>query len=189
MKQYRTRILWLLSVLGLIVFISYSYSLTLAKASLKELTEESTLIIVGKVAATECVWLDKSAKVICTDLKIAIDDQLKGEKNTTIAVRQLGGKIDDFGLNIPGTPQFNIGDKAVFFLVKHQGFYWIHSIALGSFKIVTDELGQQFVVNDLQDVNLIDPATNANIDPQTVFNRTPMTAFLKEVKSYITEIE
>jgi hypothetical protein len=175
--------LWLMAVLP--VVIGQLYSLTLVKASIRELAEESSLIITGKIIKIECQWQDESSKAIFTDLTVAVSEHLKGEEHRTIGVRQLGGKIGDFGMEIPGTPLFAPGDEVVLFLVAHRGTYWIHSIALGCFNIATAENGQKVVFNDLPGVNLLDPATRQSLEPGSAYAQIPLHDFLQEIKSYI----
>jgi hypothetical protein len=160
-------------------------ALTIMMASAEELTGESDLVVVGKINSVEYVWEDETHRAINTLLTIEVEQYVKGTGNSTVVVRQLGGQIGDFGDEIPGTPLFDTGEEVVFFLVKHKGDYWIHSIALGAFRIIPAEGGQKVVINHLQDVTVLDPASREEINPEHVFKVTPLTEFIGEIETYV----
>jgi hypothetical protein len=160
-------------------------ALTIMMASADELTAESDLVISGKISSIEYVWEDETHRAINTLLTVEVERYMKGMENSTVVVRQLGGRIGDSGDEIPGTPRFDAGEEVILFLVKHQGDYWIHSIALGVFRIVTAEGGQKVVFNHLKDVTLLDPVSREEINPENVFKVTPLTEFISEIEGYV----
>lgn len=174
--------LTLLLTLGL---ITHLYALTVARASLQELTEESSIVVAGKVEQIKYEWGDRSSKVIHTKVTLSVNEQLKGQNGSKIVFRQLGGKMGDFGMDVPGTPQFRIGDEVILFLVEHKAAYWIHSIALGCYHVSTAEDGQQIVFNNLGDINVVDPATRQPVSREQVNTPQPRNEFIQRIQSYL----
>ena len=167
------------------LFVHQALSLSIAKASLEELTVESNRVVVGRIIDIDYQWQNEARKTIETVLTIAVESYVKGEGAFVITVKQLGGKMGDLAMEIPGTPQFDVGDEIVFFLVEHQGSNWIHSIALGAFSIVTENNGEKLVINHLEGVDLIDPQSGAKVPGDEAFPILPLQTFLSNITSYI----
>jgi hypothetical protein len=58
------------------------------------------------------------------------------DSQTTVTVTVPGGfdpKNASIQLHIPGAPKFEMGDRVIFFLVKHHGKYQIQNFALGAY--------------------------------------------------------
>lgn len=161
------------------------WSLTISKASLEELSVESALIIVGEINSIEYVWEDANQNAINTQLTIDVSRYLKGSGESQIVVTQLGGFIGDLGDVIPGTPRFEEGDEVILFLLENNGKYWIHSIALGCFRVFEGEAGEKVVINDLRNINLINPTTGEKVKPEDAITYFPMDDFFDKIESYL----
>jgi hypothetical protein len=170
--------------LFLIASWNFTYSLTIARATLEELTSESELIIYARVAVSECRWENEAQKTISTFADLEILEVIKGQNSVKVTVKQLGGQMGDWGMVISGTPYLQRGDEAIFFLVPHGEYYEIHSIALGLFRIYEDESGLQKVVNDLSNINLIDPRTQSEVTPGEKVQAFDLRPFVSQIKSY-----
>jgi hypothetical protein len=176
----------IISIFLLILIPISLLSLTLAKASLEELTRESELVIRGTVRSVQSDWESGERQAIHTNIEVTVEQYLKGNGKAEVVVRQLGGQVGDIRQVIAGSPQFQVGEEVILFLVKHDKHYRIHSIALGSFRIVSGEDQQKLVMNDLRNVNLIDPDTGLEIirkDPLQFFS---LQSFVETVQSYVS---
>lgn len=160
-------------------------ALTLEMASVQELAIESELIVTGRIASIEYVWEDETHRAINTLLTVEVDSYVKGDGNATVVVRQLGGHIGNFGDEIPGVPLFDAGEEVVLFLIKFNGEYWIHSMALGAFRVSSEETGQKIVYNYLPDVMVVDSGTKQLLPGETVFKAEALPDFIARVMSYI----
>lgn len=160
-------------------------ALTLQLTSAEKLAADSDLIVAGRVVSVEYAWEDETRRAINTLLTVEVDQYLKGSGTAAVVVRQLGGRIGNFGDEIPGVPQFETGEEVLFFLVSYRGEYWIHSMALGAFRVLTDDSGQKLVYNNLPDVNVIDPHTQQPLRGDAVFGVTGLGEFIAQIKSYI----
>lgn len=165
--------------------IGQALALTVQLISLQEMTVQSELVVAGRIASVEYVWEDETHRAINTLLTVEVDQYVKGNGNAPLVVRQLGGRIGDFGDEISGVPQFEKGDEVLFFLIKHNGEYWIHSMALGAFRVFTDDAGQKLVYNYLPGVSVLDPATQQSLPGESVFQPAALPDFIAQIASYI----
>ena len=165
---------------------NFTYSLTIARASLEELTSESELIIYARVAVSECRWEDEARRTINTIAQLEVLEVIKGQIPDQVKIRQLGGQIGDWGMVVSGTPYLRSGDEAIFFLLPRDEYFEIHSMALGLFRIYQDETGRPKVVNDLSDIQLIDPQTNLEVNPAEKLQSFDLIPFIDQIKSYRT---
>jgi len=157
-------------------------SLTLAKASLEELTTESAVVIHGTVEATHCEWEDESGHTIRTIVRVKVKEYLKGAGSPYVQVEQMGGQIGDIGDVVVGTPVLKKGDEVILFLMNDNGTLKIHSIALGYYKVVETKEGTILAVNDLSDTHLIDPNTHDVISRENSVFSYPLTKLMNQIR-------
>jgi hypothetical protein len=165
------------------MLVNEAVPLTVAKISLDRMTLGSNLIIYGTVVSAHSLW---EGQAINTYTSIRVKETLKGEGREFITVKQMGGRVGDITDEVTGSPELNQGEDVILFLVDWQGNYWIHSIVLGKFSIVTQN-GNLVAYNDLNNVGLIDPVTNREvIDATEKINAFSLDSFLNEIRSLST---
>jgi hypothetical protein len=157
-------------------------SLTVENISLERMARESHAIVYGTALSSYSQWEGKS---IFTYTTIRVKESLKGENGATIVVKQMGGHVGDIGQEVSGSPQLHRNEDVVLFLTRWNGSYWIHSIVLGKFSVVSEENGM-VAFNDLNNIGLVDPVTRQEItQPNKKLNHIPLQNFLNEVRSFI----
>jgi hypothetical protein len=182
-KQYRTLLGASLSLLACIMLVNEAVPLTVAKISLEEMTSRSNLVIYGTVVSAHSQW---EGKAINTYTRVRVQETLKGTDGEFVTVKQMGGRVGDITDEVTGSPELTQGEDVVLFLVEWQGNYWIHSIVLGKFSVVTQK-GSLVAYNDFNNVGLIDPVTRREItDPTKKINAFPLESFLNEIRSLST---
>lgn len=174
-------------ILGTLLLGS-AIALTVERASVEELTTEASIIVYGRVLSVESVW-ENPGKIpgnINTFIDVQVLEAVKGNSEDRISVRQMGGKIGEFEDVIVGTPRFREGEEVLLFLVQHEGYWEIHSIALGAYRIFTDESGTNRAYNDFTAVNVIDPATGKQILYDPAENNYELDSLIGEIRSYLS---
>lgn len=166
----------------LLLFVD-AKSLTLAKASLEELTSESAVVIHGTVESVHCEWEDESGHTIRTIVGLQVKEYLKGSGNPFLQVEQMGGQIGDIGDVVVGTPVLKKGDEVILLLINDNGTLKIHSIALGCYKIVETRDGTMNAVNDLSDTHLIDLDTDKVISRENSIISYQLNQFVNRIRS------
>jgi hypothetical protein len=99
-------------------------SALMIRLTLDDLIEKSDTIVIGKVvdifpsrSGTEPLW--SSYLKIFTDVIIQTESYLYGEPQSAyIAVRVMGGSVDNITMWVEDEPVFNLGEEAVLFLSK-----------------------------------------------------------------------
>ncbi len=82
--------------------------------SLEELVARSAAIAVVTVESTRASWVDGR---IVTDATLVVEDGLWGaESGDRLAVRTLGGEVDELGQRVFGEPRFLPGERYLVFL-------------------------------------------------------------------------
>jgi hypothetical protein len=183
---YRSCISKSVLILALFLVVYSADALTIKKTSVKEMTDTSQLVVLGKVSDIRYVWEDASQRAINTLFTIEVEEYIKGSGDGTVVVRQLGGQIGDFGDHVSGAPQLNFGDEVVLFLQFHNGSWWIHSIALGVYAVVAQDDGQKYVLNDLRDINLVDEHSR-KVDAAAAYTWMPVDEFIGQVREYVQQ--
>jgi len=158
--------------------------LTVKKATVDELVESSHLILHARVASSSSQWEGNN---IYTYTQLDVIEPMKGSPTERVTVKQLGGRVEQDALEVPGSPKLEQGEEVVLFLVRWNDAYWIHSIVLGKFSIVRAE-GRVEAVNDLNNVGLIDPVTGAEItDAASKRNALPLDMLKQQVRRYVQD--
>lgn len=150
--MYRSARVSLLLFSLLLISITVS-GLVVEKATLEEITEESHVIVYGKVINKVSVWEDKQ---INTYLTLQVYEVAKGNSiQSTITVKQMGGTVGAYSDEVAGQPIYEIGDEVFFFLVDWKGNYWIHSIAIGGYSVVETD-GVKYAVNGFNNIEFVE---------------------------------
>lgn len=109
----------------------------------KELINNSTHIVVGKVKNLECFWFQGSKrKMICTKVFIEPENVLKGELNNKkeMVIYTPVGELDGIRMRIVGAPEYEIGEKVLVFCeLQKEGYFENYAAYLGK-KTIKNEL-------------------------------------------------
>ena len=145
------------------------FSLTLRRTTLEKLQRNTDLVIYGSVLATHSAW-DEKHEFIWTESEVEINDVLKGSWTLNrITISQLGGRIGDTGLEVPGVELLAPGDEVILFVRRFRGRYRIESMELGKFTIYTDKAGGEKKIRTImpaEDIFGIDLAKKSSRAPE-----------------------
>jgi len=125
--------------------------------STEQLVENSSDVIRGKVLSQISQW-DETHTYIYTDVSIEITEIVLGSvtKGTTISVYIPGGVVNDTGLRVEHSPEFEDGEEVILFLTELDNLYSVTSWEMGKFRI-----------------------ENANV----VEKKLPVSEFISEIKA------
>ncbi len=106
------------------------------RMSLEELANEAASIVDGVVENVESRWENR---MIFSYVTIRIEESLKGRRSRTAVIRQVGGRIGNRVLDVPGMPAFTTGDRVVVFLKPNgNGTFHVVGMAQGRFRVLGD---------------------------------------------------
>ena len=91
---------------------------TVVAMSTAQLTQASSLVVVGRVARTEARWTPDHQRIV-TVAAVIVDDVLKGQwGRRRVLVEHEGGEVGDMGLVVTDTPSLAKGERVVLFLTE-----------------------------------------------------------------------
>jgi hypothetical protein len=145
------------------------------RMSLEELVSEADSIVDGVVESVESRWEDR---MIFSYVTIRIDDPLKGRRSRTAVVRQVGGRIGNRILDVPGMPVFHDRDRVVVFLKDTgNGTFHVVGMAQGRYLVRDDR-----AVANLTAADFVDPAAGIRgVSTTVAFGVEALKARIREL--------
>jgi hypothetical protein len=92
---------------------------TLRRMSLDELVASNRTIVVGQVMDSRSYW-NKDKTFILTDVRIAVNDVLKGNAQDEVTVTLMGGRVGDLTTLIVGGAELLPGKSYLLFLNREE---------------------------------------------------------------------
>jgi hypothetical protein len=170
----------------LLIGASLATATSVQKFSLQDLTKKSSAIVMAKVEDSYSRWENKE---IYTYYTLHVLEPVKGMKGeTSLTLRQLGGRVDNIESIVPGMPKFRTGEEVVVFLTKKDaaGYPWVMGLEQGKYTITSDARGQKSVRNELGELNRLLSSGKMDESP-TVSSDLPLRAFLDRIKTDLNE--
>jgi hypothetical protein len=170
-------------VLAACLFASAAAADVSLRLSTEQLTDDSTVIVIGRATSAVSRWIDGS---LVTAVTVQVAESLKGAATGSIEVLLPGG-IDasrriKVGMTYPGAPRMQNGEEVFLFLTYDADLagYIVTGFAQGKFSIVTQQ-GTRVVSRDLRGSQLVE-GTGITRGTTTL---TPLDDFRAEVIDYI----
>jgi len=159
---------------------------TMKYLSLGQLTEESSMIIIGKVESAECQW-NSDYTMITTLVKVALSDVLKGAPTeSVITIKLIGGSIGNIETVLIGSPTFRIGEETLLFLravneEPFNGFLTVTGLAQGKFEIQNGTgTAAKVVTRDISGIHLMGNRPNDFVN-----GRLSLDVFVKLIREQL----
>ncbi len=109
----------LLTLLTLYAFSSSAYAQSHAQ-TVKDLTQSSEVILIGKIAKLESKWNEDKSRIY-TDVTIDVGEFLKGSGAAQqITIKQLGGEVGEVGELYSHVPKFESDEEVFLFMKKNK---------------------------------------------------------------------
>jgi hypothetical protein len=137
---------------------SQSASAAMTEVTLPQLTDQSSVIIGGKVLSKDS-WWNSDKTLIFTTVKVRVDESLKGvvSPDDTISIMVPGGEIDGVGLGVEHAAQFEVGEEVILFLrPAEDSHYVVTAWEQGKLTIIDDRVEEkddsvESVINQILD--------------------------------------
>jgi len=113
----------------------------------KELVERAQKIVLGDVVAQHSAW-DDQGREIYTYTTLRIQRIIKSERaDTTVVIRQLGGKVGAIESQVSGAPRFAAGERVLVMLGPYAGtpYYDLIDWREGKYVIKSDANRQEIL--------------------------------------------
>ena len=175
-------------VLLLLLLAPSARATTSVRLDTRGLVHGSSDIVVGRVAATRCLW-DEGRRHIFTEVEIEVSRSLKGEPGERITLRQLGGELDGMRYTVPGAPLFRPGEEALLFVWRDRdGQAQVNGLGQGKFDVRRDpETGEALIQRRLPGLEIRDPRTLAQVRAGEAPADIPLGRMLNEIERILQE--
>jgi len=157
--------------------------------TLKNLTEQADLIVMGISSEITSVW-DSERKNIHTYITLVPERCFKvTECPAQIKIRQLGGTVDGVTMIVKGGPRFRKNEKVVLFLEKTSSTYYrVIGLSQGKLSVVHNRIeNKDYVTRDLSRLRFADrQGSEVNIkDFNQQETEIDLESFLENIESHL----
>lgn len=109
-----------------------------------ELVGTSSIIVHGNVGRVWSTW-DARQELVYTYAEVLVSGYLEGDGASSVIVKEVGGKVDDYTLEAIGFPVLRSGEEVVLFLAPWEDAYRIQGYAQG--KYLVSRVGGEMTVS------------------------------------------
>ena len=105
---------------------------------LRERTRGAERVVVGRVTSVEPTWkvTEFGDRLIVSTVRVAVDETLKGQTQSTLDVDVEGGTIGNLTLRVSDETSFRPGERGVFYVRRNaRGRFVPHLRGLGLLKL------------------------------------------------------
>jgi len=154
---------FLVIVLGLFLLVpGLAGASIVLQLSEQQMSLKAEQIVRGRVVKKESRWETKQ-KRIYTYITISVLDRMKGSKAQEVTIRQLGGSARGYGMYVPGTAKFRLGEEVVLFLEKANTvktknlptYYHVMGMSYGKFSVIQHPKTKlRYMIRDVKGLSL-----------------------------------
>jgi hypothetical protein len=160
---------------------------TLVQLGTLDMLNLADLVAVGRVSATEC-YLHPDGGFPMTRILVQVKLPLKGASEASLLIEELGGQVGSLIGEVPGAPEYKPGEEVLVFLQDMgNGTYRTYGMFQGKFTVVTDAVGERYLVNQRPDAMLMDQHRIQHVCPPLADGRFPYVPFVEGIRARVGE--
>ena len=130
-----------------LIFVGTGLATTVIPPSFDELVSRAEMIFQGKVTDVRSEWTGEGAqRHIMSYVTLKVEDAIKGNPDSTVTLRMLGGTVGSETMEVSDAPKFKVGDRDILF-VENNGTQFVPLVGImhGRFRVKKDAAGQDAV--------------------------------------------
>lgn len=157
--------------------------------SLDQMSDQSSAVVHGTVTASRMEWNSTHTSIV-TIYTVKANRYLKGGFGDTFEITQMGGKVGNLVLNVPGVPTFQTGEEVVLFVWTDDVYHLNQAIGFeqGVFRVRTDPAsGMKYVNRNLPSASVGQMVTSERV-VQAPQGSRELSSFLSQVGASITRV-
>ncbi len=173
-----------------VLLASMAFGSTVLRFNNWQLTKRADVILHGK--CTKATPRDGKNGMVVTDYEFEVIELIKGGDATspkTFTFTALGGKLEDHGTTISGSPTYTVGEESILFLDSvhpKTGCRTAIGLAQGKFAVKTEEgTSKKHLVRDLGGLRLVDQNGRLVGIQAADGPKLYLEVFMKEIKGYL----
>jgi hypothetical protein len=110
----------------------------------------------AKVISIKSEW-NKDRTTIYTYTSLKVNEYIKGKGPEKIVIRQIGGKVGEIEVFVPGNARFDLGEEVFLFLEKGSKYYYVMGMAQGKFSVKKDKLSKEkILVREMGNLGIVE---------------------------------
>lgn len=139
---------------------TFAYATVAVGLDPEGLANRSQMVIEGRVESLES-HVSPDGRQIVTTVRIQVEETWKGAPARTVEIVVPGGAAGELAQVVHGAPRFTEGEEVVVFLDRPRPdvAYAVVGLAQGKFSVREGPDGRQVAVQDLRELELVDPHT------------------------------
>src|SRR5579871_527295 len=161
---------------------------TLQILTLDQMTAGSSAIVQGRIVASRAAWINGPGSLIYTFYTVQAESYMKGNLGRTFELTEPGGQVGNIVGSVPGAPQFQVGERAVFFAQSDPKFHQVIGYEQGAFRVRSAPGATSATVNHSQPLagggQIVASDEIANVVTATRTSRD-LGEFLKQVSESV----
>src|SRR3954451_19525514 len=151
--------------LALLGFACSAWGTTLPALSFEQITDNSDLIVSGKVTRSWAAW-DAAHRYIWTHYRLEINTTHKGTPGSSVEIAEPGGLVGETGMTIAGSVAYAPGEDVVVFAQKMpNGFLRTSGWGQGKYRV--DRKGLLHLDPSLRNTEIVEPAISPGASKPT----------------------
>jgi hypothetical protein len=136
---------------------------SLQRLSFEELTDNSDVIVHGKVSRSWTAW-DSGHHYIWTHYTVQVAGTQKGVQAASVELSEPGGVVNGMGMTISGSVAYKVGDDVLVFLQKMPNGM-LRTSGWGQGKYTVDSAGRLHAEVPVKDVDYVDSNSGSRVSP------------------------
>jgi hypothetical protein len=121
MKRLLNRHKFTILMAGWMMVMVAARATTVVPTTFSEMVSRAEMIVTGEVLSRRCEWTGTgSERCIVTVVTVQVQRVHKGTPPARLELQFLGGTVGDATLEVPGVPQFKIGERSILFVEKNR---------------------------------------------------------------------
>ncbi len=118
-----------------LIVATWTPATILIKKDLRELCQESDLVVEGEVASTSADW-NADRTLIWTQSRISVSSVLYGQGSSEVTISEPGGVVGPIGQDIASMARYTPGERVIVFLKRDVLGQWrTHGCIQGRFSL------------------------------------------------------
>ena len=172
---------WALALAALAALAAPARATTVAALDVEQLADLSDAVVLGRIVAVD-VAEDEGSGLLVTTATVAVERTLKGAPHPTALFLQVGGRLGERELIVPGAPSFTAGERVVLFGSARGQAFLVTGFFQGKWSVGEDERGRQVAAQDPpdRDTHVLVRPGDAEPAPRVV-PALPLEALLERV--------
>jgi hypothetical protein len=194
MKRFLNRHKFTILMAGWMMVMVAARATIVVPTTFGEIVSRAEVIVSGEVLSRRCEWTGTgSERCIVTVVTMQVNGVYKGTPPVVLELQFLGGTVGGTTLEVPGVPQFKIGEKSILFVEKNRKtFCPLAGVYHGKLTIERDpQTGREILVRhnrraltDIREIGVEDapPAVQAAGGPNSARQPLSIDDFARQIR-------